>query len=100
MAAPASNNLPDDRITIHCLHCGKAQEAGRKAMTITCRHCSKALKLEDIRIERYEARRVVETCGIITVERKGTVFADRLRCGGIVVRGKVKGAITSRGPIL
>ncbi|MDB5299253.1 MAG: hypothetical protein JWO87_916, partial [Phycisphaerales bacterium] len=67
--ASAELNLPtpDDRATIVCLHCGKPQEVGRKAMSITCKHCNKSLKLEDIRFKEYQARRVIETCGIVTV---------------------------------
>jgi hypothetical protein len=95
-------NLPsiEDRATIVCLHCAKPQEVGRKAKTITCRFCYKSLKLEDIKISQYEARRVIETVGVVTVEKKGWVFTDRIHCGGLVVRGKVKGDITSRGPVL
>jgi len=69
-------------------------------MTITCRYCSKRLQLEDLHFSRYEARRAIETCGIITVERQGTIVADRVHCGGLVVRGKVKGNVLSRGPVL
>lgn len=95
-----SGNLGDDRATIVCLHCGKSQEVGRKAMTITCRHCNKSLRLEDLRFKEYQARRVIETCGIVTVEKKGNVITDRITCGGLIVRGKVKGAILSHGPVL
>jgi hypothetical protein len=98
---PAESNLPsDDKATIVCLHCGKAQEVGRKAMTITCKFCSKSLRLEDMRFKEYQARRVIETCGIITVEKKGNVVADRVTCGGLIVRGKLRGDILSRGPVL
>jgi hypothetical protein len=98
--ASYSSGAPDDRQTIVCLHCSRAQEVGRRAMTVTCRFCHKPLRLEDIRFTAYEARRTIETCGIITVEQKGTVFADRLHCGGMVVRGKIKGNIISRGTVL
>jgi Polymer-forming cytoskeletal len=100
--APAELNLPtpEDRATIVCLHCGKPQEVGRKAMSITCKHCNKSLKLEDIRFKEYQARRVIETCGIVTIEKKGNVIADKINCGGLVVRGKLKGHIHSRGPVL
>ena len=90
----------DDRITVVCLHCNKHMEVGRKAMTITCKFCSKSLRLEDRRITTYEARRTVETCGVVTVEKKGSVIADKVLCGGLVVRGKVKGQVISRGPVL
>ncbi|HET6249840.1 MAG TPA: polymer-forming cytoskeletal protein [Tepidisphaeraceae bacterium] len=95
-----TNFQSDDKAAIVCLHCGKAQEVGRKAMTITCKFCNKSLKLEDIRFKEYQARRVIETCGIVTIEKKGNVIADRVTCGGLVVRGKLKGAVVSRGPVL
>ncbi len=67
---------------------------------MTCRYCSKSLKLEDLRYKDYQARRVIETCGIVTVERKANVVADRVNCGGLIVRGRLKGAVNSRGPVL
>src|SRR5687768_8591685 len=91
---------PDDRATIVCLYCNRAQEVGRKAMTITCKHCYKPLQLKDISIKEYAARRAIETVGIVTVEKRGNVVADRVNCGGLIVRGKVKGTIHSRGPVL
>jgi hypothetical protein len=94
------NFSSDDKATIVCLHCGKPQEVGRKAMTITCRHCNKSLNLEDVPFKGYAARRVIETCGIVTIEKKGNVFADRIHCGGLVVRGKIKADVLSRGPVL
>lgn len=99
-SSPTSVPLPDDRVTITCLYCGKPQEVGRKAMTITCRFCSKPLRLEDITISRYEARRQLDTCGVIVVERKGQAITDRILCGGLIARGKVRGTVSSRGPVL
>ena len=98
---PPSTSVPppDDRLTIICLHCDKQQEVGRKAMSITCKFCSKSLKLEDIPIKDYQARRVIETVGVVTVEKKGSAITDRINCGGLIVRGKVKGSIKSRGPV-
>ena len=89
-----------DAVTIACLHCGKPQEVARKAQTVTCKHCYKRLELQDQLISRYEARRAIETTGIVTVEKKGNVIADRIHCGGLIVRGKVKAEVTSRGPVL
>lgn len=90
----------EDRVTIICLYCEKAQEVSRKALSVTCRFCNKSLKLEDIRFKEYQARRVIDTCGVVTVEKKGHVVADRILCGGLIVRGKLKGDIHSRGPVL
>lgn len=96
-------NVPapaDDRQTIVCLHCDKAQDVGRKAISVTCKFCYKPLKLKDEVVKQYEARRVIETVGIVTVEKKGSVISDRIHCGGLIVRGKVKGTVNSRGPVL
>jgi hypothetical protein len=92
--------LTDDRVTITCLHCARAQEVGRRAMTITCKFCHRSLKLDDIPFRGYEARRTVETCGVVTIEKKGNLISDRVNCGGLIVRGKLKGNVTSRGPVL
>jgi hypothetical protein len=91
---------PDDQATIVCLYCEKPQQVSRKAKSVTCKFCYKPLKLEDLPIKAYEARRAVETCGVVTVEKKGTIVSDRVHCGGLIVRGKVKGNVISRGPVL
>jgi len=91
---------PEDRTTITCLYCEKAQEVSRKAKSVTCKFCYKSLKLEDLPFSKYEARRTVETCGVVIVEKKGSLIADRVHCGGLVVRGKVRGNVTSRGSVL
>jgi hypothetical protein len=101
MPAPEYNvPRPDDLTSVECLYCGKRMDVGRKAMSITCKFCHKPLKLEDIQIKQYEARRSIDTCGIVTVEKKGNVISDRINCGGLIVRGKVKAAVRSSGPVL
>ena len=87
-------------MTVVCLYCEKPQEVARRAVQITCKHCYKNLKIEDVIIKQYEARRAVETCGVVVVEKRGNVVADRILCGGLIVRGRVKGAVTSRGTVL
>ena len=84
--------VPSDRQAILCLHCGKPQEVGRKAMSVTCKFCSKPLKIEDVKITRYEARRVIETCGTVTIDKKGHVVSD-VRCVNLQLRGKLKGDV-------
>ena len=101
MPGPEHTARPsEDRQTILCLFCGKQQEVGRRAMSITCKFCHKSLKLEDIAIKTYEARRHIATCGVVTIEKKGNAVADKIQCGGLIVRGKIKGKIESNGPIL
>jgi hypothetical protein len=91
---------PGDKQTIVCLYCGRPQEIGRRALTVTCKFCNKSLKVEDLQFKKYEARRAIETLGVVTVEKKGIVNADRILCGGLIVRGKLRGDVTSRGPVL
>src|SRR5215212_1080040 len=101
MAAPVQQSRPsEDRHTITCLYCAKPQEVARRAMSITCKFCHKPLKLEDIAIKQYEARRQIATCGVVTVEKKGSAVTDKIQCGGLIVRGKVQGKVESLGPVL
>lgn len=96
----ANSPVGDDRASVVCLHCGQSQQISRKALTIVCRFCHKSLRMEDLPIKDYQARRSVETCGVVTVEKKGSIVAERVLCGGMVVRGKVKATIRSGGPVL
>jgi len=102
MPVPKNNARPTEGEghTVSCLYCGKQQEVGRRAMSITCKFCHKPLRLEDVAIKDYQARRNIATCGVVTVERKGSAIADKIQCGGLIVRGKVKGTIESLGPVL
>jgi len=36
----------------------------------------------------------------VTVEKKGSAVTDSIKCGGLIVRGKVKGTVESHGPVL
>ena len=104
MPPPNDHNLTSsqsgDRALIQCIYCDKPQEVSTRAQSITCKFCYKPLKLKDEAISRYDARRAVETVGIVTVEKRGQVVAPRIVVGGLIVRGKVKGNVTSRGPVL
>ena len=64
MASTPPSRPPDDRVTIACLYCGKPQEVARRAMSITCKFCNKPLKLEDVSIKQYEARRQIGAMGV------------------------------------
>jgi hypothetical protein len=99
-ANPYKIPAPHDRQTIVCLHCHKPMEVGTRAISAMCKHCGKPLRFEDIHITAYEPKkRAVETYGNIVVEKKGHCNADRIHCGGMIVRGKVTGHVTSGGPV-
>jgi predicted acyltransferase (DUF342 family) len=92
---------PDDRQVVVCLYCEKPQEVGRKTQSMTCKFCNKSLRLQDMPFKTYAAQRTIETCGTVTIEKKGNVVVTHhILCGGLVVRGKVKGSIKSRGPVM
>jgi hypothetical protein len=101
MTTPEANPQPgDDRIMVVCLHCEKSQPVSRRAISLTCKYCSKSLRIEDIRVKDYHARRTIETVGVFTIEKKGQVLSDSIQCGGLIVRGKLKGEVVCRGPVL
>jgi hypothetical protein len=85
--------------TIVCIYCRKPQQVGSTAMSLPCRFCHKALNVEDVVITGYAAKRVIETCGSITIEPKGDVTVNLLTCAGLVVVGKLKGNVISLGPV-
>ncbi len=90
----------EDRQTITCVYCHQQQEVARRAVSITCRFCNKRLNIEGISVTHYEAKRQFATCGVLTVEKKGTIVTELILCGRMVVRGKVKGKIESQGPVM
>ncbi len=90
----------DDRVTINCLYCGKAQQVGRRTMSIPCRYCHKTLQVEDVTLNGYDSRRAIETCGILTIGPKGNVIAPRVMCSHLLLQGKLKGNVTCRGPVI
>jgi hypothetical protein len=91
--------LVDGQQWIDCLHCGRAQSIARRAITITCKFCNKTLRLEPVSIATHHARRHIETCATVTIEKTGDVFADDILCGSLVLRGRLRGNVVSRGPV-
>ena len=82
-AVDYSAGKPDEGRVILCTYCDQPQAVGRKAKTITCRHCYKRLDLEDANIKHYDARRALETCGTILVDKSGTVVAAKVHCAAL-----------------
>jgi hypothetical protein len=98
---PTNVPQPEDRMTIICLYCEKPQEISRRAVSVTCKFCHKSLKVVHEPIKNYQGRTSVDTLDVLTIEKKGHLVAtEKILVGGLVVRGKVKGKIISRGPVL
>jgi hypothetical protein len=89
-----------DPLSIQCIYCRQPQQVSGRAIIVTCKHCHKTLKIESLTIREYQARRAIETCGSLMIEKTGNVFTDRIVCGSLVVRGRIKGNILSFGPVL
>jgi cytoskeletal protein CcmA (bactofilin family) len=64
-------------------------------MSVFCRHCSRRLVVEDFQIKNFHASRTFDTCGTVTVEKRG-MLAALVRVQNLVVKGKVKGDIEAR----
>lgn len=102
MAKPAHSIdvRPEDVQEIVCLYCAHRQQVGRRAMSVTCKACHKPLKLDDMTFNQYAARRSIDTCGAVVVEKKGQVVSDRVLCGDLVARGRIKANIVCRGTMM
>ncbi|MCC5787483.1 MAG: polymer-forming cytoskeletal protein [Phycisphaerales bacterium] len=75
---------------VRCYHCGRTFEVPAKAMTCSCPGCFKGIQLESIVVKNMEQMSRLETCGSITVRKRGLVQADRIiAADGIVVEGIV-----------
>lgn len=82
--------------TVHCTHCGAAQEVALRAMSVFCPHCKQRLIIEDYTVTSYHATRMFATCGDIVVEKSGFVSAP-IRVQQLTVRGRVQGNVEARG---
>jgi hypothetical protein len=71
----------------------------RRAMSAFCPHCNERLILEDLTIKKFHAAREVNTCGDMTVERKGHVVASSIHVANLTVRGKLEGQVVARNRI-
>lgn len=101
MFTSSTASIPsEDKHRVPCVHCDHMNEISKRAISVTCANCRKAMRLDEIRIKDYQARRQMETCATLTVERKGELRADRVLCAGAILRGKYKGEIVAKGPVL
>ena len=88
------------RRTIRCYLCGGRSEVSLRTMSTTCPKCNKAIKVEDVTVKTYLPVNDLQTCGSITITKKGRVVAKRIQCGeGIVCEGAMEGAVEADGPI-
>lgn len=88
------------RRRVRCYLCGHAFEVSAKTLSTTCPNCHKAIKVEDVVIKNYLPVNDVQTCGRITITKRGRVAAKRIQCGdGVQCEGSMEGDVETAGPV-
>jgi len=87
------------RRLIFCPRCNARQEVSKATKSTSCPSCHRNISTQDVEINEYCAKIEMWTAGIVTVGKKGTLIAE-VRAEGVVVKGEIKGPVTSRGPVI
>lgn len=86
--------------TVQCYHCRHRFDVGTRAMTTSCPRCSKSLRVENVIVKSVEAVRRLQTCGRITVTKRGRVIAQLVEAhDGVEVEGVMEANVLSGGPV-
>ena len=82
--------------TVQCYLCGKRFEISAIAATVSCPGCYKPLLVEDVTVKGYQAVKKLQTCGRITVQKRGRVVADLVEAHeGVEVLGVMHANVVS-----
>jgi cytoskeletal protein CcmA (bactofilin family) len=85
---------------VRCYLCGNRFEVSPRALSTSCPGCNKAIKIEDVVITSYLPVIEVQTCGRLTVSKRGRVAATHIQCGeGIDCEGVMEGTIETDGDV-
>jgi len=88
------------RRTIRCYLCGRHLEVSMRTMSTTCPNCHKPIKVEDLRVKSYMPVNEVQTCGSITITRRGRVAARLIQSGqDINCEGSMEGTVEADGDV-
>jgi len=75
-----------------CPNCGGAQEIASAALSVVCRLCNTTIKVTNEKITNYAATVSLETCGTVTIEKKGAlVVQKRMVASELTLKGSLKG---------
>jgi hypothetical protein len=86
--------------TVQCYHCRHRFEVSRQTLTTVCPKCNKPLTVEDVVIKNAHGVRKIQTCGSLTVTKKGRVIAQQVEAhGGVDVEGIMEANVVSGGPV-
>lgn len=86
------------RRLIFCPRCDARQEISKATKSTSCPGCHRNISTQDVEINEYCAKIELWTAGLVTVGKKGTLIAE-VRAEHVLVRGEIKGPVTSRGPV-
>ena len=79
--------------TVQCYHCRHRFEVGGRAQSTSCPGCNKPLIVEDKVFDAKSSgigRIKIQTCGSITVKKKGHIAAELVEAhGGIICEGTI-----------
>jgi hypothetical protein len=82
---------------IRCYICGREFEVSLKTLSTTCPGCNKAIKVEDVTVKSYVGLVALQTCGSITITKRGRVAAATIQAGGQVsCEGNVEGSVETQ----
>ncbi|MHC5022841.1 MAG: polymer-forming cytoskeletal protein [Planctomycetota bacterium] len=88
------------RRAVICYFCGHRHEVSTKTMSTTCPGCNRAIKIEDVVVKTYLPVADLQTCGKITITKRGRVAAGRIQSGqGIVCEGTMEGNVEAEGGV-
>ena len=88
------------RRMIRCYYCGTESEVSGKTLSTACPGCHKAIKIEDVTVKTYMPVNDLQTCGKITITKRGRVAAKQVKSGeGVDCQGTVEGAIETEGAV-
>ena len=80
--------------SVRCYLCGHRFDVSTKTLSTACPGCFSAIKVEDVVVKTYLPVTDLQTCGKITITRRGRVAARRIQCGGgILCEGIIEGSI-------
>jgi hypothetical protein len=98
--APARRGRASARRTVRCYLCGNRFEVSSKTMSTPCPACNRALKVEDVVVKSYLPVNDLQTCGKITITKRGRVAAKRIQAGdGILCEGSMEGMVETDGEV-
>jgi hypothetical protein len=86
------------RRLVFCPRCDARQEISKATQSTSCPGCHRNISTQDVEINEYCAKIEMYTAGLVTVGKKGTLIAE-VRAEHVVVKGEIKGPVTSRGPV-